>query len=363
MEEAVTELEAAVLLHLLKVPPAQQLAVTEHFLTLSTCFETPLGALKNTLAEYFANPQGCLRQARDFIAATEDAGIHLVGWSDPSYPLLLREIHHPPLLLFARGDLGALSLPQIAIVGSRNASAAGARVAEGFAETLAASGFAVTSGLALGIDAAAHRGAMKTGVTIAVLGAGVDVVYPRQHQALSQQILANGGVILSEHAPGAPPLRSHFPRRNRIISGLSAGVLVVEAALKSGSLITARLAMEQGREVFAVPGSIHSPLSRGCHRLIREGAVLTETVEDIVTQLGGMLALKAEECGARPASDALQISQVAKGVLEAIGFDPVDFDLLASRLAHSPADLIAALSELELAGLIEKKAGWYQRIL
>ena len=357
-----TELEAVVLLHLLKVPPAQQATLAEHFAALSACFDAPLDAVVKPLAAFSANPGAWLQRARDFIGTTQDAGIDLVAWPDPVYPSLLREIHHPPLLLFARGNLTALSLPQIAVVGSRNASGAGVRLAEDFSTALAAAGFAITSGLALGIDAAAHRGALKTGFTIAVVGAGVDVVYPRQHEALYRQIIAAGGVVVSEQAPGARPLRGHFPRRNRIISGLSAGVLVVEAALKSGSLITARLAMEQGREVFAVPGSIHNPLSRGCHRLIRDGAVLTETVDDIVAQLGGMLAFKAQECAPERSSNVHAVTPSKQKLLDAMGFDPVDFDTLADRAALASGELTATLSALELDGLIEKRAGWYQRV-
>ncbi|GIX31664.1 MAG: DNA processing protein DprA [Porticoccaceae bacterium] len=223
------------------------------------------------------------------------AGIQILPLTDPLYPSLLREIPDPPPWLFVRGRPEALSLPQIAIVGSRRASRFGLAQAERFAAQLAAGGFAITSGLAVGIDAAAHRGALRTGVTVAVLGSGLARIYPRQHRELAEEIVAGGGALVAELPPEAPPLPHHFPRRNRILSGLALGVLVVEAAAQSGSLITARHALEQGREVFAVPGSLHNPLSRGCHRLIREGAVLVECAADLVAELGGLLEHKAEE--------------------------------------------------------------------
>ncbi len=255
-----------------------------------------------------------------------------------------------------------LSLPQIAVVGSRNASRSGSDQAERFAAALAEAGFTVTSGLALGIDAAAHRGALSGGRTLAVLGCGVDVIYPRRNRQLRQRILEGGGALVSELPPGSPPLRQHFPRRNRIISGLSAGVLVVEADLRSGSLITARLAMEQGREVFAMPGSVHNPRSRGCHQLIREGAVLAETLDDIVAPIGGLLGFAA---GAGERGDGATTDPTEDGahaaVLEALGFDPVDFDTLCQRLAMSVPELTTALVELELRGLVEQSGDRFQR--
>lgn len=214
------------------------------------------------------------------------AGARLLCRDDLLYPPLLAEIPGAPTALFCRGDASLLSRPQIAIVGSRHASPAGLATAREFAADLARAGFVVTSGLALGIDAMAHEGALQVagGRTVAVLGCGIDVTYPRRHQALGRRI-RGAGCILTEYLPGTPPLPAQFPLRNRIISGLSLGVLVVEAAPDSGSLITARFALEQGREVFAVPGSIHSPMSRGCHQLIREGALLVETSAQILDAL------------------------------------------------------------------------------
>jgi DNA processing protein len=197
----------------------------------------------------------------------------LIPWGSAAYPPLLASIPDPPLVLFVEGDPAVLGLPQLAVVGSRSPTPIGRDTAQQFAEHLARSGLAITSGLALGIDAASHRGALRaSGRTIAVLGCGLDSIYPRENAPLAADIVASGGALVADLPTGTPPLKHHFPRRNRIISGLSVGTLVVEATLRSGSLITARLAAEQGREVFAIPGSIHSPLSHGCHRLIRQGA-------------------------------------------------------------------------------------------
>jgi DNA processing protein len=220
-------------------------------------------------------------------------GNHLLTLDDDRYPDLLRQIPDPPLALFVRGDPATLASPQIAIVGSRNPTEGGRRTARGFAVELAAAGLAVTSGLAVGIDAAAHEGALAArGVTLAVAGTGPDRLYPARHAALAERVVERGALV-SELPVGTAPLPGHFPRRNRIVSGLAAGTLVVEASLKSGSLITARLAAEQGREVFAIPGSIHNPLARGCHRLIRQGAKLVETVGDVLEELGPLLGTGA----------------------------------------------------------------------
>lgn len=363
-----TEQEAALLLTLLAVKPAVQREIWQQLGSFARYFDEDAALHPAKLMEarsaFQRNHASYRQQLADLLARFAEDRIKPLAISEPGYPALLRQIHRPPLLLYIKGEPDVLSLPQIAIVGSRNASRSGLQLAENFAASLAASGFTITSGLALGIDGAAHSGALRTaglGKTIAVMGTGVDVVYPRQHQKLYQQIVAQGGAIVSELPPGSQPLRQYFPQRNRIISGLSSGVLIVEAASKSGSLITARQAMEQGREVFAVPGSIHNPLSRGCHQLIREGAVLTETLTDIVSQLGGMLALKAEEAGSdchvqMPLNDAEQL------VLSKIGYDPVDFDTLVTEAGLDAAELTTHLVGLEIAGIIENLAGQYQRI-
>lgn len=315
--------------------------------------------LDSIIRRYRADPGRHHQGAQRLAAQLDDQSIAALPLTAPSYPLLLREIHRPPPLLYVRGDITLLSLPQLAIVGSRRASSGGLATARAFAAELAAAGFAITSGLALGIDAAAHRGALERGQTVAVLGAGVDVAYPRQHAVLGEQILAAGGALVSEFPLGFAPRRENFPQRNRIISGLSLGVLVVEAAIKSGSLITARLAMEQGREVFAMPGSVHNPQAKGCHQLIREGATLTETVADIVAQLGGLLAYKAEE--ASRAALPVALSDEESLVLDAMGFEPTDIDSLMVATGMGIAGLTAALVSLELQGLVENSGGLFLR--
>jgi DNA processing protein len=280
---------------------------------------------------------------------------HLLTWQDAEYPRLLREIPDPPVVLFVCGDKALLNQPQIAIVGSRNPTRSGQENAHAFAAYLAQAGLGITSGLAIGIDACAHRGALESGgKTIAVFGTGLDRVYPAQHRELAHQI-ASQGALISEFPLGSPPRREHFPRRNRIISGMSLGALVVEAALQSGSLITARLAADQGREVFAIPGSIHSPLARGCHALIRQGAKLVETAQDILEELAPLAhSLKpaaVEISGAYPHDE-----QTAK-LLEHLGYDPVDIDTLVERSGLTPDFISSMLLQMELHGLIEARPG------
>ena len=295
---------------------------------------------------------------------------HLLTPADAAYPALLREIASPPPQLFVRGNVDVLSLPQLAIVGSRNATPAGAETAHSFASHLAARGFCITSGLAEGIDAAAHRGALAArGQTLAVCGTGPDIVYPRQHASLAEEIVAAGGAIVSEFAPGTPVFRANFPRRNRLISGLSIGTLVVEASVRSGALITARHAMEQGREVFAIPGSIHNPVARGCHRLIRNGAKLVETATDIVEELSGLLA--GLQLPDRPAGAGVMLDAPVKApepdaeyaqLLAAMGWDPVDADSLVARSRLTIGEVSSMLLMLELQGSVRALSGGrYQR--
>jgi DNA processing protein len=262
-------------------------------------------------------------------------------------------------VLYVEGEVGTLSLPQLAVVGSRNPTALGRDTAEQFARHLAGSGFTITSGLALGIDAAGHRGALQAGGrTIAVLGCGLDAIYPRGNIELATQV-AGSGALVSDLPTGTRPLKHHFPRRNRIISGLSVGTLVVEAALQSGSLITARLAAEQGREVFAIPGSVHNPLSRGCHRLIRQGAKLVETVEDIFTELGPLLthldaATRAETTdGKRVFGPVLDKDQEI--LLDALGFAPAGIDSLVARTGYAADAVASMLLILELEGRVAQQ--------
>ncbi|MBU3068709.1 DNA-processing protein DprA [Aestuariicella sp. G3-2] len=297
-----------------------------------------------------------------------DTGVDVITHEDIRYPEMLMATDQPPPVLYVQGAVEALSMPQIAFVGSRHATPNGRENARQFARYLASVGLGVTSGLAQGIDASAHLGALEGhGVTLAVMGTGIDRIYPARHRTMAQDIVAGGGALITEFAPGTAPHSGNFPRRNRIISGLSLGVVVVEAALKSGSLITARYALEQNREVFAIPGSIHNPLSRGCHRLIREGATLVETAEDIARELRGWalsvpmvdIGTTAVE-GAEPESQADRLSDASpqeQALLKAVGFDVCNLDELGARVALSTPELLATLMQLELRGLIAQEGG------
>jgi DNA processing protein len=297
----------------------------------------------------------------EWLAQTDS---YLVTITDPAYPPLLREIPDAPVLLYIRGNPNCLSMPQLAIVGSRNPTPAGSENARAFARILVEGGLAVTSGFALGIDAAAHQGAMEAGgKTVAVVGTGLDRVYPARHHQLAHQVVAHGAIV-SEYPLGTPPLRENFPRRNRIISGLSLGTLVVEAALRSGSLITARLAAEQGREVFAIPGSIHSPLSKGCHRLIRQGAKLVETANDIIEELGALVDSLRQVSEREVERGSMKPDSSGHGeLLEYLGYDPIDINTLVERSGLTPEAISSMLLDMELAGEIKSCAGGkYQRI-
>ncbi|MFM1892048.1 MAG: hypothetical protein RLZ44_1125 [Pseudomonadota bacterium] len=285
---------------------------------------------------------------------------HLVPIGSAAYPPLLRETPDPPLALFVLGDPELLALPQIAMVGSRNPSSGGRRTAHDFAAHFAARGLTVTSGLASGIDGACHQGALDGGgLTLAVTGTGLDRVYPASHRELAHRIVAAGGALVSEFPPGTPPKPGHFPRRNRIISGLALGTLVVEAALQSGSLITARQALEQGREVFAIPGSIHNPLARGCHRLIREGAKLVETADDVLEELGPLLGGLPAPAGDPVPAEAASPSQDPdyQRLLGAMGYDPMAVDTLVALTGLAPASVSSMLLLLELEGHVSSVPG------
>lgn len=285
------------------------------------------------------------------------AGRGLITLDDPRYPAQLRDIAQAPIALFYQGDADLLALPQVAIVGARSATPQGMENAKAFAAELARRGLIITSGLALGIDGAAHRGTLEAqGHTIAVCATGLDRVYPARHRELAHRI-AEQGLLISEFPPGVPALAENFPRRNRLISGLALGVLVVEAARESGSLITARLANEQGREVFAIPGSIHNPMARGCHALIRQGAKLVEAADDILVELAPRIGAHLRDAppSQTPAATDLEPSQ--QKILQALGDDPLSFDALLER-AQLPVDaLSAALLALELRGAVAVAAG------
>ncbi len=291
-----------------------------------------------------------------------DQGITLISHEDLRYPDCLHEIHSAPPLLYVKGAIEILNMPQLAVVGSRHASPGGSDNAFAFAKYLASVGFAITSGLALGIDTRAHQGALAAkGKTIAVLGTGIDVVYPRRNAQLAQQILSGGGAIVSEFPLGTAPHSRNFPRRNRIVSGLSLGVLVVEAALASGSLISARYALEQNREVFAIPGSIHNPLAKGCHGLIRDGATLVETALDIARVLKKPDAIEdpLAVAGVEPTE---VLNAVEQKLWQQLGFDASSVDQLVERTQLQPSTVIATLMTLQLKGRIaELDNGCYQR--
>mgnify|MGYP000591464416 CR=1 FL=1 len=285
---------------------------------------------------------------------------HIITLHDQHYPELLKQLPDPPSLLFAQGDVSLLSQWQIAIVGSRNPSASGRDTAYEFSRYLAQSGLTMTSGLAMGIDAAAHQGALAAqGKTIAVIGTGLDSVYPAKHRDLTHDI-AQSGLLISEFALGTPPRAENFPRRNRIISGLSLGTVVVEAAVRSGSLITARMALEQGREVFAIPGSIHNPLARGCHQLIREGAKLVETAHDILEDLGALAAFQLTETSIDKNEDP-EISEKTDDdyhiLFEHLGYDPIQIDRLIGRCGLTADVVSSMLLLLELQGQVDSLPG------
>ncbi len=292
-------------------------------------------------------------------AAARAASAIALAIDDERYPPLLRAIHDPPPLLYVRGDPAVLLEAHLAVVGSRRASPAGLRLAQDLSGQLASAGLHICSGLALGIDSAAHRGALATGgKSVAVMATGIDRVYPQRHQALAAQ-LERAGCLVTEFPPGTPPLRHNFPKRNRIISGLSLGVLVIEAALPSGSLITAGTALEQGREVFALPWSMLHDGGRGCLQLIRDGAKMVQDVDDILEELGPLYALQRDCATAEP--PVRRAPSHVSWLLTLVGFEVVALDELAQRSSRPVAQVLAELSTLELTGQVARTAGGYIR--
>lgn len=298
----------------------------------------------------------------------EHARNHIVLHDMPNYPALLKETAAAPPLLFVQGAVSILETPQLAVVGSRRASRPSLDTAHSFAKSLAQGGFTITSGLALGVDAAAHQGALDAqGLTIAVVGTGLNQVYPARHRGLLRDIIEQGGAVVSELALNSAPHASHFPRRNRIISGLALGVLVVEASPSSGSLITARLAAEQGREVYAIPGSIHSPGARGCHQLIRDGATLIETVGDILESLQGwqLVAPSVETQGQTTLAlepDPVAPAEPEHPVLELLKARPLEIDQLVEQSELSLAQLLNLLTDFEINGNVSREGSlWLYR--
>ena len=294
------------------------------------------------------------------IAWQEDEQNAIVWRGSPDYPALLAAIPDPPPLLYVRGDSSSLHMPMIAMVGSRRPSADGRRHARRFAGELAATGLGICSGLALGVDVESHAGALQAkGYTVAVLGTGIDGVYPARNRDMFDRITESGALV-SEFNPGTPPLPGNFPRRNRIISGLSLGVLVVEAGLQSGSMITARMALEQGRDVYAIPGSIHNPMAKGCHHLIGQGAKLVQQVEDITSECTGLLHSCIESVSKQASTlPKTELSKEQEKILFAIGHDPVSLDTLVSETGVQPHLASAAVVELELLGLVSREAAGF----
>ncbi|MBI5447803.1 MAG: DNA-protecting protein DprA [Gammaproteobacteria bacterium] len=287
---------------------------------------------------------------------------HLLTWESESYPDLLKQIYAPPPVLFAKGKLACLQLPALAVVGSRSPTHAGKENAFHFSKELALRGLTVVSGLALGIDAASHQGALSVGgACVAVMGTGLDKIYPAQHRDLAMRVLEKG-CWLSEFPLGTVIKPENFPRRNRLISGLSQGVWVVEAALRSGSLITARYALEQGREVYAMPGSIHNPLAKGCHALLKQGAKLVETVEDLIEEI----QIKSSSYQTFMTEEKIAVEQVVdegmRSLLKCIDFEPTSFDTLVARSAFSSQRVASLLARLELEEYILKEGCGYIRI-
>ncbi|WP_460159602.1 DNA-processing protein DprA [Pseudomonas sp. S3_F07] len=352
------ELEARLRLHRLPdVGPKRFMTLMEAFGSASKAISAPASAwralgLPATCAEARRAPE--IRDgAAHALAWLEGPAQHLLMWDQPDYPALLAQISDAPPLLFVAGDTSILEKPQLAMVGSRRASRPGMDTAAAFSRSLAGAGFVITSGLALGIDAAAHQAALDVGGrTVGVLGTGLENFYPQRNRRLADAMIAQGSAVLSEFPLDAPPHASNFPRRNRIISGLSLGVLVVEASVASGSLITARLAAEQGREVYAIPGSIHHPGARGCHQLIRDGAALVETVEHILEALRGWQRLP-------PASEPVPVTHPLLRLLHAA---PLSSEALADASGWGLPKVLVALTELEMEGRATCDNGrWFAR--
>ena len=310
--------------------------------------------LRDKSIEFIKNPNWSLIDHD--LQWLEQANNHVLTIQNPRYPNQLKEIHDPPPLLFVRGSVDVLALPQFAMVGSRNPSSLGRQIALEFAKALSQHNFSIISGLALGIDAASHQGAIAAnGFTVAVAGTGLDRVYPAKHKQLALEIIENGAII-SEFPTGVTAQAHHFPRRNRIISGLCQGLLVVEAAKQSGSLITARLALEQGREVFAIPGSIHNPLARGCNSLIRSGAKLVETSEDILEELGEFIVNHPVEASAITIEETV-IDDEQQKLLNIIAVTPTTMDELVKETGYSVEVIASMLLILELQDKVNAEAG------
>jgi DNA processing protein len=362
-----TTLHAWLRIHLAKAfSPLQRQRCLELFSSpVTLCQQSPKDlraiGLSTACVESLLNPD----EARiDAILTWQSAAErrYLISYGDERYPAALREISDPPLLLYVEGDLNCLNKSQLAMVGSRDPSASGRRLAKQFATELSQAGLVITSGLALGIDGICHQAALDMNqATIAVLGASIDHVYPKQHARLATEICQRGALV-SEFALGTPPRPLQFPRRNRIISGLSLGTLVVEATRQSGSLITARLANEQGRDVFAIPSSIHNHKASGCHWLIQQGAKLVTGLGDILNELNWDSIIQPS-VSSQEVSPAQPLAMGEEKLLECIGFDVIKFEQLVEEAALPPAELATLLCQLLLKGYINEAPGGYSRVI
>ena len=336
----------------------------EHFLELFHFSATELHNLgfSVTQAEQFQSYQANTRVCKALSWLEQSPSHHLLTLADNAYPWLLKQTVRPPLFLFCKGTPHILGQEQIAIVGSRAPSVTGKKIAQQLAGELSQLGWTITSGLALGIDGLAHRGALNhKGSTVAVLGCGLDTLYPKRHITLANELLEHQGCLVSEFFPGEQPLAKNFPRRNRIISGLSLGCLVIEAAIKSGSLITAKFALEQGREVFAVPGSIYNSMSQGCHFLIKQGAKLVERAEDINEEFQNLSFWQAKK--SQKNTEKSQLNPLATDkLLDSVGFEVTSIDVISERSELPVEVVLAQLLEYELRGLITATSGGYVKL-
>ena len=312
-----------------------------------------ISALKRPNASY-------IQKNVDWLNSNESHFV--IGYTDPDYPDSLKEISAPPFLLFGYGNQEVIHQYQMAMVGSRNPSLSGKHAAHALAKELSDSGWVITSGLAMGIDAASHTGALDAGgVSIGVIGAGIDHVYPKRNKKLYERMIESGGCVISEFAPGVPPKPENFPRRNRIISGLSKGVVVVEAEIKSGSLISARYALEQDREVFAVPGNINNPLAKGCHYLIKQGAKLVDCVDDINEEFTNVVALH-DPCDRKNIKKTSEQSLASDKLLDSVDYEATTLDVIAARSGMPVSQLLSALLEYELRGQVASVSGGYIKL-
>ncbi len=344
------------------IGPMTFIKLLAYFPSLAKLFALPITEMQTygfteALQQYLQNPDW--KRVEKDLRWQEQPENYILTYNDTDYPRLLRETHAAPPIIYVKGQLKTLNYPQLAIIGSRHPTVKGSETAYDFAYDLASKGLTITSGLALGIDSASHQGALAGGgTTIAVLGSGLNKIYPLRHKKLAEQIIEKGAII-SEFSPDMPPLAAHFPRRNRIISGLSRGALVIEAAIQSGSLITAKYALEQGREVFAVPGSIHNPLAKGCHALLKQGAKLVETSDDIIEELKASCPFLISDVptNSKPPLDLSPLDAHYRKLVACVDFEATPMDVIIHRSGLAAEEVSAMVLMLELQGFIRAVNG------